>query len=154
MYKQYTFGRVERSVKSKKNPYTFNFLVWFLLFSWEFLALKKCWCVLFLGGRGSQKVYGLYTHENVDIYGRPINNVRMCLSSIMIHYWNKNKQYKSYVSLTSKINGHSQIGRFLSLVTWREVVALLANKKSCYYSFKMKFKIQNMSQTCPLIITT
>ncbi len=23
------------------------------------------------GGRGSQKVYGLYTHENVDIYGWP-----------------------------------------------------------------------------------
>ncbi len=25
----------------------------------------------FLGGRGSQKVYGLYTHHNVDIYERP-----------------------------------------------------------------------------------
>ncbi len=24
------------------------------------------------GGRGSQKVYGLYTHENVDIYGQPL----------------------------------------------------------------------------------
>ncbi len=24
------------------------------------------------GGRGSQKVYGLYTHENVDIYRQPL----------------------------------------------------------------------------------
>ncbi len=54
--------------------YTFNFLAWFLLFSWGFLARKKCWCILFLGWRrGSQKVYGLYTHENVDIYGQPLN---------------------------------------------------------------------------------
>ncbi len=29
-------------------------------------------CTLFCGGKGSQKVYGLYTHENVDIYGRPL----------------------------------------------------------------------------------
>ncbi len=25
------------------------------------------------GGGGAQKVYGLYTHENVDIYGLPLN---------------------------------------------------------------------------------
>ncbi len=32
-------------------------------------ALKKCGCVLFfLGGGGSQKGNGLYTHEKVDIY--------------------------------------------------------------------------------------
>ncbi len=24
------------------------------------------------GGRGSEKVYCLYTHENVDIFGRPL----------------------------------------------------------------------------------
>ncbi len=24
------------------------------------------------GGEGSQKVYGLYTNENVDIYGQPL----------------------------------------------------------------------------------
>ncbi len=39
--------------KSKKIPSTFN---------------KKCWCVFFLGGEGSQKEYGLYTYENVDIF--------------------------------------------------------------------------------------
>ncbi len=25
------------------------------------------------GGRGSEKVYSLYTHENVDIFGWPLN---------------------------------------------------------------------------------
>ncbi len=34
-------------VKINIFSYTFNFMAWFLLFSWEFLALKKCWCVLF-----------------------------------------------------------------------------------------------------------
>ncbi len=39
--------------KFKKIQYTFNFLAWCLLFSWWFLALKKCWCILgFFGGRG------------------------------------------------------------------------------------------------------
>ncbi len=32
-------------------------------------------CTLFGGGKGgSQKVYGLYTRENVDIYGRPLKD--------------------------------------------------------------------------------
>ncbi len=31
---------------------------------------KMLMCTLW--GGGSQKVYGLYTHENVDIYGRPL----------------------------------------------------------------------------------
>ncbi len=36
-----------------------------------------CWCVLFWsGGRGYQKVYGLYTHENVDINGRPLSGLQ------------------------------------------------------------------------------
>ncbi len=61
--------------KSTIFPNTFNFLAWFLLFLRGFLALKKCWCVLIFG-RGSQKVYGLYTHENVDIYGWPLNNIQ------------------------------------------------------------------------------
>ncbi len=29
------------------------------------------------GGRGFQKVYGLYTHENVDIYGRPLKQLHL-----------------------------------------------------------------------------
>ncbi len=29
----------------------------------------------FGGGRGSQKVYGLYTRENIDIYGQPLIHV-------------------------------------------------------------------------------
>ncbi len=42
----------------------------FLLFSWGFLALKNVDVYSIFGrGEGSQKVYGLYTHENVDIYG-------------------------------------------------------------------------------------
>ncbi len=34
---------------------TFSFLAWFLLFSFGFLALKKCWCVLFFLGGGLRK---------------------------------------------------------------------------------------------------
>ncbi len=53
-------------------PYTFNFCAWFLLFSWGFLPLKKCWSVLFFfGGGGGLRKCGLYTHEKVDIYERP-----------------------------------------------------------------------------------
>ncbi len=33
---------------------------------------KMLMCTLFWG-EGSQKVYGLYTYENVDMYGRPLN---------------------------------------------------------------------------------
>ncbi len=36
------------------------------------MAIKNVDVYSFLGGRGSQKVYGLYTHENVDIYGWPL----------------------------------------------------------------------------------
>ncbi len=40
--------------------------------TWGFLALKNVDVYSFFGGgRVSQKVYDLYTHENVDIYGRP-----------------------------------------------------------------------------------
>ncbi len=67
VYKTYTFGG--RGVCQNQHFFcTLNFLAWFLLFSWRILTLNNCWCV---GGR-SQKVYGLYTLENVDIYGRPL----------------------------------------------------------------------------------
>ncbi len=38
------------------------------------MGQKIMMCTLFLGGgRGAYKVYGLFTHENVDIYGWPPN---------------------------------------------------------------------------------
>ncbi len=40
-------------------------------------ALKKCWCTHF---RGSEKVYILYTCENVDIFRWP-------LSAYFVRYW-------------------------------------------------------------------
>ncbi len=50
------------SVKINIFPYTFNILAWFSLFSREFLALKKCWCVLFyLGGGASESVLFVYS---------------------------------------------------------------------------------------------
>ncbi len=42
------------------------------------LALEPKNVVLYTlegGGRGSEKVYCLYTHENVDIFGRPLSNM-------------------------------------------------------------------------------
>ncbi len=48
----------------------------FYYFKGIFLSVKKILMgTLYLGRRGSQKVYGLYTHESVDIYGRPINDL-------------------------------------------------------------------------------
>ncbi len=52
VYKPYTFGGEGGLWKSTFFMQTFNFLAWFLLFSWGYLALKKCWYVLFLGGGG------------------------------------------------------------------------------------------------------
>ncbi len=54
-------------------PYTFNFLAWFfIIFMRIFGTQKMLMCTLWGRGRGSQKVYGLYTRENVDIYGWPL----------------------------------------------------------------------------------
>ncbi len=65
----FSWGNVKINIFS----YTSNFLAWFLLFSWGVLALKNVDVYSLLEGRGSQKVYGLYNHENVDIYGWPLN---------------------------------------------------------------------------------
>ncbi len=35
------------------------------------------------------QVYGLYTHENVDIYGRPLNSINKWLFSITINSSNR-----------------------------------------------------------------
>ncbi len=35
------------------------------------------------GGRGSEKVYCLYTHENVDIFGWPLLKSSMICDSIL-----------------------------------------------------------------------
>ncbi len=52
--------------------YTFNFLAWFLLFAWGFYAIKNVDVYAFFDRGGSQRVYGLYIHENVAIYGQPL----------------------------------------------------------------------------------
>ncbi len=83
-------GGGERGLwKSTFFPYTFTFLAWFLLFSWGFLALKKCWYVLFFWGEGVSESVHTYNHENVDIYGWPhtVLNVTLvtcflCISTI------------------------------------------------------------------------
>ncbi len=43
----------------------------FYYFHGIFGTQQMLMCTLF-GGGGSQKVYSLYTHEHVDIYGRPL----------------------------------------------------------------------------------
>ncbi len=55
VYKPYPFGEGGCLWKSTFFPYTFNFLARFLLFSWWFLALKKCWCLFIFGGGGLRK---------------------------------------------------------------------------------------------------
>ncbi len=47
--------------------YTFNiFDNFFLSFSWQIIHFKNVDMYTFLGVGGSEKVYGLYTHLNVD----------------------------------------------------------------------------------------
>ncbi len=71
--KPYTFEGRGDLWKSTFFPYTFNFLAWFFIIFIGIFGTQMLMHTLFLGGReGSQKVYGVYTYENVDIYGRPL----------------------------------------------------------------------------------
>ncbi len=62
--------------KSCENQHFFHILLtfWsdFYYFHGDFWHSKNVDVYSFLGVRGSQKVYGLYSHENVDIYGQPL----------------------------------------------------------------------------------
>ncbi len=50
-----------------------NFWLDFIILMGIFSTQKMLMCTLLGGGgRGSQKVYGLYNHENVDIDERPL----------------------------------------------------------------------------------
>ncbi len=72
MYNLYTLGGMGTVYENQHFfPTLLTFCAWFLLFSWG-LALKNVDVYSFFKGRGSQKVYDLYTHENVDIYGWPL----------------------------------------------------------------------------------
>ncbi len=44
----------------------------FIIFMAIFGTQKMLMCTLLWGGEGVSEVYGLYTHENFDIYGRPL----------------------------------------------------------------------------------
>ncbi len=54
-------------------PYTFNILADFVSFSSQIIHLKNIDVYTFLGGGGSEKVYVLYTHLNVDNYALPLS---------------------------------------------------------------------------------
>ncbi len=67
VYKPYTFGGREWSVKINIfSIHLYHFGHFFLNFHVDFWHSKNV-DVYSLGGRGSQKVNGLYTRENVDI---------------------------------------------------------------------------------------
>ncbi len=69
---------VGRGCKNQKILFTFNFFaIFFIIFMGIFGTQKMLMCTLFLWGGGVQKVYGLYIHENVDIYGRPLIRLLM-----------------------------------------------------------------------------
>ncbi len=75
VYKTYTFGGGGGLCE---NQYFFRTLLTFwpdlyYNFHGDFWHSKMLMCTLFLGGgEESHKVYGLYTRENVYIYGRPL----------------------------------------------------------------------------------
>ncbi len=108
----------------------------------QFLSKVKCKCWI----KSPMK----WTQQKTVVFNI-VNNVRMCFSSILIHYWRKNS---NKVSSCSPLKMGKQEVTLLSLVTWQEVVPLHGNKTSSYYSFKMNIKVQNMCQTCILIIRT
>ncbi len=54
-------------------PYTSNILAHFLSFSSQIIHLKNVDVYTFWGERGSEKVYVLYTHLNVDNYRWPLS---------------------------------------------------------------------------------
>ncbi len=66
-------GEVGRFVKI--NIFSKHLTFWpdFYYFHGDFWHSKNVVVYCFFGRRRSQKVYGLYTHENVNIYGRPLS---------------------------------------------------------------------------------
>ena len=79
MYKTYTLGGGAGSGKSMFNCVSFQcFGPIFVIFIGNFGYEKMLMCTLFGGRRGSRKVYGLYTRENVDNYGRPLSLYVFC----------------------------------------------------------------------------
>ncbi len=73
--------------------YAFNILTQFFSFSWQLFHLEKVLMCLLFEGDGSEKVYVLYTHENVDIFGHPlkhfeihaVNSERQVLKCLAYH---------------------------------------------------------------------
>ncbi len=68
---------------------------------------QKCWCV-HLEGRGIgglKKVYCLYTHENVDIFGWPLIEKWIILeyTSLSSHWYPVNKYINSWYGLVQTI---------------------------------------------------
>ncbi len=76
------------------------------------------------------------------------------MSEFNFDYYGQKNTNKVSSSSTLKIGIRKQEVAFLQLITLQEVVPLLANSKSHYYSIKMKIKVLNMCQICPLIIKT
>ncbi len=73
--------------------YTLTFWTDFYYFHGDFGTEKNLMYTLFLRGGGSQKVYGLYTHENVDIYGQPLSTLTMMLINYNVHCYGFKKCY-------------------------------------------------------------
>ncbi len=69
VYKTYTFGGGGVCENLKKIHTLFSLI--FYYFHGDFWHSKNVDVYSFWGERGSQKVYGLYTCENSDIYGQP-----------------------------------------------------------------------------------
>ncbi len=79
VYKPYTFGW-RGGVCENQHLFCTLLTFWpdFYYFHRDFWHSKYV-DVYSFGGKGSQKVYGLNTHENVDIYGPPLNEWLICL---------------------------------------------------------------------------
>ncbi len=63
-----------RPVKSTFFPYTFNFLVWFLLFSWGFLASRNVGVYSFWGEGVSESVWFVYSWKCWDLWMTPLHD--------------------------------------------------------------------------------
>ncbi len=64
-------------MKKNLDSITYKILAHILSFTWQIRHLKYVDVYTFWEGEGSEKVYVLDTHLNVDSYGRPHSNIFM-----------------------------------------------------------------------------
>ncbi len=78
---------------------------WFCTLSTGKLSIRKIvMCTLFKGGGASEKVCFIYTHWNVDNYGRPLKQYgkQICVCTYNVWYSKRQQNYYNYYDRSVK----------------------------------------------------